>query len=154
MIGDHSCGLQRNRSTTDYAFCIRQKNKKKCEYTDAVHQILIDFKKACDSVKREVFYNILVEFVICIELVRIMKMCLNETYSTVRVGKLLSDIFPIKNSLKERDALSPVLYNFALRYAIRRVHVNQDGLKLNDTCQLLVYADDVNILGGSVRTIN
>jgi len=80
-------------------------------------------------------------------------MCLNETYSTVRVGKLLYDIFPIKNGLKERDALSPVLYNFALQYAIRRIHVNQNGLKLNDTCQLLVYADDVNILGGSVHTI-
>jgi hypothetical protein len=77
-----------------------------------------------------------------------------ETYSTVRVDKLLSDIFPIKNGLKERDALTPVLYNFALRYVVRRVHVNHDGLKLNDTCQLLVYTDDVNILGGGVHTIN
>ena len=41
-------------------------------------------------------------------------------------------------------------FNFALEYAIRRVQVNQDGLKLDDTYQLLVYADDVNTLGGSV----
>ena len=79
-------------------------------------------------------------------------MCLNETYSTVRVGKLLSDIFSIKNGLKEWDALSPLLHNFALEYAIKRVHVKQDGLKLNDTGQLLVYADDVSILGGNVYT--
>jgi hypothetical protein len=51
-------------------------------------------------------------------------------------------------------ALSPLLFNFALEYAIRRVHVNQDGPKLNGTHQLLAYADDVNILGGSVHTVN
>ena len=46
-----------------------------------------------------------------------------------------------------------MLFNFPLEYTIRRVQVNQDGLKLNGTHQLLVYADDVNILGGSVHTL-
>ena len=46
-----------------------------------------------------------------------------------------------------------MLFNFTLEYAIRRVKVNQDGLKLNGTHQLLTYADYVNILGGSVHTV-
>jgi hypothetical protein len=60
-----------------------------------VHQLLTDFKEAYDSVKREVLYNILLEFGIPKKLVRLIKMCLNETYNQVHVGKLLSDKFPI-----------------------------------------------------------
>jgi hypothetical protein len=62
-------------------------------------------------------------------------------------------MFHIKNGLKQRNAFSPLLLNFAVEYAIRRVQTNQDSLKLNGTNQLLVYADDVNILGGSTHTI-
>jgi hypothetical protein len=57
-----------------------------------------------DSVRREVLYNILIEFGIPLKLVRLVKMCLNETYSRVQVGKHLSDRFPIKNGLKQGDA--------------------------------------------------
>ena len=59
----------------------------------------------------------------------------------------------IRNGLKKGDALSPLLFNFALEYAIKRVQVNQDGLTLNGTHQLLAHANDVNILGGSVHTV-
>jgi len=80
-------------------------------------------------------------------------MSLTETYRTVRVGKNVSDRFPIRNGLKQIDALSPKLFNFALEYTIRRVQVNQDGLKLNGTHQFLAYADDVNVLEGSIHTL-
>ena len=123
------------------------------KYNEAGHQLFTDIKKALESVRREVLYNILIEFHIPIKLVRLIKMCLPETCSRVGVGKDLSDMFPIRNALKQGDALTPLLFNFALVYAIRSVQVNQDGLKLNGTHQLLVYADDVYILEGSVRCI-
>ena len=65
----------------------------------------------------------------------------------------MSEKFPIRNGLKQGDALTPMLFNFVLDYAIRRVQVNQDGLKLNGTHQLLTYDDDVNILEGSIHTL-
>jgi len=109
--------------------------------------------KAYDSVRREVLYNILIGFGIPMKLVRLIKMCLSEKYSRAEVGKNLSDMIPIRNGVKQGDALSPSVFNFALEYAIRRVQVNQDGFKLNGTHQLLVYSYDGNILGGSVHTI-
>ena len=54
------------------------------------------------------------------KLVRPIKVCLSEMYGTVQVGKNLSDMFPIRNGLKKGDALSPLLFNAALEYAIRR----------------------------------
>jgi hypothetical protein len=62
-------------------------------------------------------------------------------------------MFPIRNVLKQGDALSPLLFNFTFEYAIRRVRVTQDDLKPNGKHHLLVYGDDVNIPGGSVSTV-
>ena len=67
------------------------------------------------------------------------------------MGRQEFDVFPIRNGLKQGDAVSPLLFNFALECTIMRVQVNQDGLKLGGTHQLLVCADDV--VGGSVHTI-
>ena len=132
-----------------YAAFVKYLTEKKNE---AVHQLSTDFKKAYDSVRRKVLYNILTEFGIPMKLVRLIKVCQSETYSRVWVVKNLSDMFPIRNGLKRGDALLPLLFNCALEYAIRRVQVNQDSVRLNDKHELLHYADDVNMLGRSIHT--
>ena len=91
-----------------------------------MHQLSVDLKKAYYSVRREVLYNtcILIELGIPMKLVRIIKTCLTETCSSVLIGKNLSDMVPVRDGSKQRDTLSPLLFNFALECAIRGVQVN------------------------------
>jgi hypothetical protein len=83
IIEDHRCVFHCIRSTTDNIFYIHQILEKKWEYNEALHQLFIDFKKAYDSVKRDVLYNILIEFGIPMKLVRLIKMYLTKTYSNL-----------------------------------------------------------------------
>jgi hypothetical protein len=62
IIGDHQYGFRCNRTMTDQIFYIRQILEKRWEYNGTVHQMFIDFKKAYDSVRREVLYKILIKF--------------------------------------------------------------------------------------------
>jgi hypothetical protein len=82
-----------------------------------------------------------------------IKMCLNETYSKVRIFKHLSDSFLIQNGLKQEAAVSPLLFNFASDYATSKVQKDKVGLKLKGTYQLLAYDDDVNLHGVNTDTI-
>jgi hypothetical protein len=75
------------------------------EYNEIVHQLFIGFKNVYDSMRREVLYNIFIEFGLPMKLVRLIKMSLNKTYSEVHIGRHLFDSFPVQNGLKQADAL-------------------------------------------------
>jgi hypothetical protein len=60
--------------------------------------------------------------------ITLLEMCVNETYCRVVTGKHLSDTFPVYYCLQEEDAMSPLLFNFPLKYDIRKVQAHQKGL--------------------------
>jgi hypothetical protein len=76
---------------------------------------------------------------------RLIKVGLNETYSEEHIAKHLSDIFPKQNGLQQRDAFSSLLFNFTLKYDIRMIQDYQVGARLNETHQLLIYANDADL---------
>jgi hypothetical protein len=127
---------------------------RKVGVNETIHELFLDFKKAHDSMRREVLHNILIEFRVPVKLVRMIVMCFSETYRKINIGQHLSDMFPIQNGLKQGDTLSLLLFNLALEYSVRKVQENQVGLKLNGTHQHLAYADDVNLLSDKVDAIN
>ena len=77
ITGDHQCGFRSNSSTTDHIFHIRPMLEKKWKPNQAVDQLFTDFKKAYDSVRRDVLYNIIIELGISIKIVlKLIKMSL------------------------------------------------------------------------------
>ena len=89
-----------------------------------MYQLFTDFKKSYDSVRREVSYNTGIPM----KLVRLIKMCLNEANSIVRVGKHLFCLFPIENGLNKKLLYRDCFFNFSLGYVITGVQANQEVL--------------------------
>jgi hypothetical protein len=132
IIKDHQRGFRRKMSTTDKKFCIRQILQKNGDTMKQSIALFIDREKTYYSVMREVLYNILIEFGVSMKLVRLIKMCLNEIYSRVRVGI---------HFLLRMVRFSSLLFNSALEKASGRVQVSQDSLKLSFwlTLMMLIF---------------
>jgi hypothetical protein len=107
---------------------------------EIIGDTLCGYRHKKSTTDQKVLYSILIGFGIPMKLVRLIKMYMSES-------------FPIQNGLKQGDALLPLLFNFALDYAIRKVRNNQLGLKLNGTHQLLAYTDEVNLVGVNIDSV-
>jgi hypothetical protein len=131
-------------------FCIHhicRENKSINDCTSAVYRL----KETYDLVRFEPLRKVPFEFCIPMNLVRVINICLNKTYSKVRLGSS-SDAFRVRNYLMQENYLLPLFLYFALEYTIRNVKENQAGLKFNVTHQLLVYAN-VNLLCENLQSL-
>jgi hypothetical protein len=127
--------------------------RKKYEFNQPVHMMFVDFEKAYDSVIRCKLNEILINFGIPKKLVRLVRMCMAGSQGGVRLGNELSEFFPIHNGLRQGDALSPLLFNFALEYAIEKIGTSDLGLSLNGNVQVCTYADDIAEMGDTEETV-
>jgi hypothetical protein len=116
--------MEKNYVRFEVITAVTMKNAQKTPFfivtaveTSKLTQLFIDFRKAYDSVSREVLSNILIECGTPMKLVQLIETCLSETYSKDRIGTYLSDSFPIQDGLKQGDTLWPLLLNFSLEYA-------------------------------------
>jgi hypothetical protein len=96
LLGIISVGFDVTDQLLVRSFAFVRYLKKKWEYNETTHQLFVDFKKAYDSVRRAVLYNILMDLGVTMKLVRLIKMSLYETSSKVHIGKHLSKTFPIQ----------------------------------------------------------
>jgi hypothetical protein len=138
IIGDHQYRFGCSRSMTSRIIYIHQILEKKWEFSGMIHQLFIDFKKAYDSIRREVLYNILNEFGISKKLAGIIKTCLNETCSTVNIGINLSDKLESSGMwrhvvvLKLTDVLE-VCTAFIIRVMMEAVCTSETSVNFNVT---------------------
>jgi hypothetical protein len=121
LLGIISVGFDvKNQLLIIFFALVRYCRKNGSTMRQYIRYVFIDFKKAYDSVMREVLYNILTEFEVLVKLVRLIKMCSNETYIKACTDKYLSGAPTIQNGLKQGDALSSLLFSIPLNTTLGR----------------------------------
>jgi len=122
ILTEYQTGFKRGKSTTDHIFTIRQVMEKFYEYNKDFHILFVDFKQAYDSIDCEQLWTTLRNFGIPRKLVRLVKICNQQTYCKVCFMGETSEAFECETGLRQGDALSPILFNLALELIIRDMH--------------------------------
>ena len=125
-------------------------NEKIWEYNKKIHYLFIDFQEAYDSIHRESLWKIMREFQIPLKLINMCKLCIQDTYSKVRIKGKTSAAFKNKTGLKQGDALSPLLFNIALQKIINKLKLTPAGINIKEErINIMAYADDIILIGES-----
>lgn len=147
ILGDYQAGFRQNRSNTDQIFILKQTFQKMWEFNREVHILFIDFKKAYDCIHRESLLNVLRQLKSSQKLINLIKVNILHTEIKIKVDNIVSKGIPVSTGLRQRDALSPILFNIALEKIIRESRIEENKVRL-DGCliEVLAYGDDIVIL--------
>ncbi|XP_049306103.1 LINE-1 retrotransposable element ORF2 protein isoform X2 [Bactrocera dorsalis] len=146
LIGPYQCGFRPGKSTTDQIFTMRRRID--------THHLFVDFKAAFDSTKRSCLYAAMSEFGIPAKLIRLRKLTLSNTKSSVRNGKDLSEPFNTKRGFRQGDSLSCDFFNLLLEKMVRAAELNREGTIFYKSVQLLAYVDDIDTIGLNTRAVS
>jgi hypothetical protein len=149
ILGEYQCGYCVNRSTNDHIFNIGQTQEK--TYNIHLHNLLIDFKYAFDSVNRGRMLNNLLILGIPKKLVQLINVTMTGSKAIVRVDNQYTSTFPITNGVRQGDALSSILFDLVLEAILQKVNIT--GHIGTKSTQILVYADDVAIMSRNKNTL-
>lgn len=153
LIEDYQTGFMRSKSTVDQIFSLRQLLERRYEFGKETHLMFVDFKKAFDCLHRQAIFNAMVEMGIPKKLVQIVKTCMTKTNNKVRSQNGETELFETVSGVKQGDGLSPVIFNLALQYALKKVLTNDLTTLGLSHFQILAYADDIAILGENTTEI-
>ena len=153
LIGPYQCGFRPGKSTIDQIFTLRQILEKTHENQIDTHHLFVDYKAAFDSPRRDCLYATMSEFGIPAKLIRLCRMTLSNTCSSVKVGNDLSETFNTERGFRQGDPLSCDLFNIIMEGILRKAGVHRNGTIFYKGVQLLAYADDIDIIGRTKRDV-
>ena len=153
MIGPYQCGFRPGKSTIDQIFTLRQILEKTHENQIDTHHLFVDYKAAFDSPIRDCLYATMSEFGIPAKLIRLFRMTLSNTCSSVKVGNDLSETFHTERGFRQGGPLSCDLFNFIMEGILRKAGVHRKGTIFYKGVQILAYADDIYIIRRTRRDV-
>ena len=147
------CGFRPNISTIDQIFTLRQILEKTHEQQIDTYHLFIDYKAAFDTPIREKLFETMSAYGIPSKLIRLCRMTLSDTKSSVKIGSDLSEPFTTTRGLRQGDSLSCNFFNLLMEKILENAKVNKTGTINTKGHILLAYADDIDIVGRIERDV-